>query len=121
MLFHSARMALNFDEGFSAGTTSIGERSRQLCLSSTDEITSILRKVRHQYGLKYSPIIFIYGIVQANRTLSAFGASEGCNSLLAVLEECSVAWVLARQMKGRASLGYAPSVQAECSSDEIVA
>lgn len=104
LLYHSARIALNFDESFSADTTGVGERSRQTCLSSAQEIAAITRRMRHQHGLRFSPIVLIYGIVQAGQATRAFGTVEEYNPLVAMLTECSSTWHLAQQMKERMSL-----------------
>lgn len=107
VLFHSARIALNFDQGFSANTIDISQRSRDICLSSADEIFAIVRNIRYQYGLKYSPIVLIYGVVQATRAMGAFRAENDHSSLETALTEISSTWRLAEHMKTRISTGFA--------------
>lgn len=70
-------------------------------MSSAQDISHIVRKYRSQFGLGHSPLIMIYGIMQAARTLTAFGIPEEAQYLLLSLDECSSAWALAQQARGR--------------------
>lgn len=73
--------------------------ARKDCLSSAENIANIVRKYRSQYGLGHSPLMMIYGVTQAARTLSSLGTSEEAQYLLHSLDECSSAWSLAHQVR----------------------
>ncbi|CAG9998291.1 unnamed protein product [Clonostachys byssicola] len=75
------------------------ENARAMCLSSAQDIISIVRKYRSSYGLKHTPFIFIYGIVQALRTSQAIGIAQESNYLINILEESSATWDLARHIR----------------------
>lgn len=77
------------------------DNARNDCVSSAQDISHIVRKYRSQFGLGHSPLIMIYGIMQAARTLAAFGIPEEAQYLLLSLDECSSAWALAHQARGR--------------------
>ncbi|KAK2605722.1 hypothetical protein N8I77_008539 [Diaporthe amygdali] len=102
LLFRSIRIALNFDH---ATSDNIGEASkenaRKDCVSSAQDISHIVRKYRSQFGLAHSPLMMIYGIVQAARTLAVFGTPEEAQYLLLSLDECSSAWALAHRARAR--------------------
>lgn len=59
---------------------------------------AILRKYRSQHGLQYSPLVFIYGAVRAAQVVASFGIPEELSYILQVLDECSGAWTLARDL-----------------------
>ncbi|KXH28465.1 hypothetical protein CNYM01_10576 [Colletotrichum nymphaeae SA-01] len=101
LLFHSVRIALNFEQAVSHDISALKDNARKDCLSSAEDIAHIVRKYRSQYGLGHSPLMMIYGVMQAVRTLSLFGTSEEAQYLLHVLDECSSAWTLAHQARDR--------------------
>lgn len=100
LLFHSARIALNFDSATSEDATAAQKSAREYCLSSARDVTAILRKYRSQYGLRYAPFVLIYGLVQAARCLAVFGALEESSYMTRALDECSMTWKLGQQMRG---------------------
>lgn len=102
LLFRSVRIALNFDHATS-DTVAVAARdnARKDCVSAAQDIAQIVRKYRSQFGLGHSPLMMIYGIMQAARTLSAFGTPEEAQYLLLSLDECSSAWALAHQARDR--------------------
>ncbi|UPK97035.1 hypothetical protein LCI18_007970 [Fusarium solani-melongenae] len=99
LLFHSARIALNFDQALSSLPTAADQASREYCLSSAEDIASILRRYRHQYGLRHAPLILVYGIVQASRAMNTLGVPAEAQPLMQALGECAVTWNLAEQAK----------------------
>ncbi|UQC86306.1 uncharacterized protein CLUP02_11806 [Colletotrichum lupini] len=101
LLFHSVRIALNFEQAVSHDIAALKDNARKDSLSSAEDIAHIVRKYRSQYGLGHSPLMMIYGVMQAVRTLSLFGTPEEAQYLLHVLDECSSAWTLAHQAKDR--------------------
>ncbi|KAJ4322679.1 hypothetical protein N0V84_004704 [Fusarium piperis] len=99
LLFHSARIALNFDQALSSLPTTADQASREYCLSSAEDIASILRRYRHQYGLRHAPLILVYGVVQASRAINTLGVPAEAQPLMQALGECAVTWNLAEQAK----------------------
>ncbi|RSL75884.1 hypothetical protein CEP51_010468 [Fusarium floridanum] len=99
LLFHSARIALNFDQALSSLPTAADQASREYCLSSAEDIASILRRYRHQYGLRHAPLILVYGVVQASRAMNTLGVPAEAQPLMQALGECAVTWNLAEQAK----------------------
>lgn len=100
LLFHSARIALNFDQAVSLLSNASDQGPRQCCISSAEDIASILRRYRHQYGLRHAPLILVYGIVQAIRAFDTLGVPEESHPLIQALAECSITWNLAEQARG---------------------
>lgn len=100
LLFHSARIALNFDQAVSVLSNASDQGPRQCCISSAEDIASILRRYRHQYGLRHAPLILVYGIVQAIRAFDTLGVPEESHPLIQALAECSITWNLAEQARG---------------------
>lgn len=80
-------------------SSSGGSNPKDVCLSSAQDIMAILRKYRSQHGLRYSPLVFIYGAVRAAQVVASFGIPEELSYLLQVLDECSGAWALASNLK----------------------
>ncbi|KAM5374788.1 hypothetical protein ACJZ2D_006282 [Fusarium nematophilum] len=99
LLFHSARIALNYDQALSLLPSAADQASQQYCLSSAEDIASILRRYRHQYGLRHAPLILVYGVVQASRAMNTLGVPEEAQPLMQALGECAVTWELAEQAK----------------------
>ncbi|RSM00805.1 hypothetical protein CEP52_008905 [Fusarium oligoseptatum] len=99
LLFHSARIALNFDQALSSLPTAADQASREYCLSSAEDIASILRRYRHQHGLRHAPLILVYGVVQASRAMNTLGVPAEAQPLMQALGECAVTWNLAEQAK----------------------
>lgn len=102
LLFHSVRIALNFEEATSGSVVPLQNDARKDCLSSAEDITNIVRTYRSQYGLGHSPLMMIYGVTQAAKALSSLGGtSEEAQYLLQSLDECSSAWTLATRARER--------------------
>lgn len=72
-----------------------------VCLASAQAIVALLRKYRSQYSLQHAPLVFVYGTVRAAETVASFGIPEELSYLLQALDECSLAWSLARNTKER--------------------
>ncbi|KAF6810345.1 transcription factor, partial [Colletotrichum plurivorum] len=77
------RIALNFDHATSESISSTAESARENSVSSAQDITHILRKYRSQYGVRHSPLIMIYAVMQSARALTSFG-TVGLSSLPAI-------------------------------------
>ncbi|KAF6792630.1 transcription factor [Colletotrichum sojae] len=101
LLFHSVRIALNFDHATSESISSMAENAHENCVSSAQDVTHILRKYRSQYGLRHSPLIMVYAVMQSARALTSFGTYEEANYLLHSLDECCAAWGLAHQARAK--------------------
>ncbi|KAF5527928.1 putative transcriptional regulatory protein [Colletotrichum aenigma] len=101
LLFHSVRIALNFDHAASGHSGAMIDNARKDCVSSAQNITHISRKYRSQYGLLHSPLIMIYAVMQAARTLTLFGTAEEAQYLVHSLDECCAAWDLAEQARNK--------------------
>lgn len=63
VLFHNVRVVLNSETCRGTYLGGDSEKARAMCLSSAQDIISIVRKYRTSYRLKHTPFIFIYGIV----------------------------------------------------------
>lgn len=101
LLFYSTLIALNFDQAEVDPSTKPQESSRDICVASAEAITCLVRKYRQQHGLRFAPIILIYSISQAARTLRSFGACQDeTGYLYSVLGECSSTWGLAGEALG---------------------
>jgi hypothetical protein len=104
MLFNGTRIALHFHQGTAYSSlepdcTQSG--SSEVCCSAAQNILALVRKYKSRYGLQHAPIIFIYGIIQAIRSLNAFGSSqEESQYLLQALGGSAITWGLARQVGG---------------------
>ncbi|KAF0324443.1 transcription factor [Colletotrichum asianum] len=101
LLFHSVRIALNFDHAASGHSGAMIDNARKDCVSSAQDITHISRKYRSQYGLLHSPLIMIYAVMQAARTLTLFSTAEEAQYLVHSLDECCAAWDLAEQARNK--------------------
>ncbi|KAL3295967.1 TEA1-TY1 enhancer activator [Colletotrichum asianum] len=95
------RIALNFDYAASGHSGAMIDNARKHCVSSAQDITHISRKYRSQYGLLHSPLIMIYAVMQAARTLTLFGTAEEAQYLVHSLDECCAAWDLAEQARNK--------------------
>ncbi|KAL0930093.1 transcription factor [Colletotrichum truncatum] len=101
LLFQSARIALNYDQATSNQCSEETESARKCCISSAEDITYIMRKYRSQYGLNHSPLVMVYGVMQACRAHTVFGTHDEAQYLLRSLDECCAAWCLAHQTRLR--------------------
>ncbi|KAI8262562.1 hypothetical protein K4K58_000538 [Colletotrichum sp. SAR11_239] len=101
LLFHSARIALNYDQAIATRGSESEERSRVYCSTSATDVTSLLRTYRTQYGLQHAPLVFVYGAVQACRSAKAFGIAEELQYLNQTLGELSSIWGLSREVLRR--------------------
>ncbi|KZL64436.1 transcription factor [Colletotrichum tofieldiae] len=102
LLFHSVRIALNYDQAAASRGGNTEEKLRLYCITSVQDITSLLRTYRSQYGLQHAPLVFVYGAVQASRSAKAFGITEESQYLIQMLGELSSAWGLSREVLARA-------------------
>ncbi|KZL83113.1 transcription factor, partial [Colletotrichum incanum] len=98
LLFHSVRIALNYDQAVASRGGDTEEKLRLYCITSAQDITSLLRTYRSQYGLQHAPLVFVYGAVQASRSVKAFGITEESQYLIQMLRELSSAWSLSREV-----------------------
>ncbi|CAM1501855.1 Fc.00g038390.m01.CDS01 [Cosmosporella sp. VM-42] len=96
-LFHSVRIAINFDSATSPDLDMNTGTFRTTCLSAAQDIISLVRRYRVQFGLKHAPISFVYAILQAARATKSLGIPQESQYLMQTLEKCSVTWELARQ------------------------
>lgn len=102
LLFRSVRIALTFDHATSENIdVAAKDNARKDCVASAQDIAHIVRKYRSQFGLGHSPLMMIYGIMQAARTLAVFGTPEEAQYLLLSLDECASAWALVHQARDR--------------------
>ncbi|KAL3297326.1 TEA1-TY1 enhancer activator [Colletotrichum asianum] len=101
LLFHSARIALNYDQAIATRGSESEERSRVYCSTSATDVTSLLRTYRTQYGLQHAPLVFVYGALQACRSAKAFGIAEELQYLNQTLGELSSIWGLSREVLRR--------------------
>ncbi|KAH6975116.1 fungal-specific transcription factor domain-containing protein [Ilyonectria sp. MPI-CAGE-AT-0026] len=92
LLFHGARIALNFDSTVWDDQSAVQKSSREYCVSSAHDIISIIRKYRSQYGLRCAPFVLIYALAQAARCVTIFGTVEESHYLSRTLAECSTTW-----------------------------
>ena len=97
VLFHSVRIAINFDAATRSDLDMDAGTFRTTCVSSAQDIISLVRKYRVQFGLKHAPITFVYGIVQASRAIKSLSIPQEFQYLMQTLEETSVTWDLAKQ------------------------
>ena len=97
VLFHSVRIAVNFDSATSPDLDVDTGTFRTTCLSSAQDIILLVRKYRVQFGLKHAPIAIVYGMVQAARTTKSLGIPQEFQYLKQTLEGSSSTWELARQ------------------------
>ncbi|KAH6997389.1 hypothetical protein EDB80DRAFT_883533 [Ilyonectria destructans] len=96
MLFGSARIALHCDQ---TNSNQGDDRARLVCISSAQEVVSIFRRYRSRFGLSHAPLIFIYGMVQAIRSLITFESTSESQYLIQALDKCCVTWGLAGQAR----------------------
>ncbi|GKT93835.1 transcription factor [Colletotrichum tofieldiae] len=96
------RIALNYDQAAASRGGNTEEKLRLYCITSVQDITSLLRTYRSQYGLQHAPLVFVYGAVQASRSAKAFGITEESQYLIQMLGELSSAWGLSREVLARA-------------------
>lgn len=89
---------MNFDPAALEMLTMTQRKFRDHCVSSAQDIVALVRKYRSQYGLRYAPIVLIYGLTQASRCMSLFGTEEEVNYLTKALEECSATWKIGLQL-----------------------
>lgn len=106
MLLNSLRVVLNLEAspkpspaGMDATDTPGDDEA---ALSSARNIIAIVRKYRNQYGLRYAPFVFIYGVAKAFQIIAVSGIPEERAYLLHALDECSETWGLARTLKEHA-------------------
>ncbi|GKT51153.1 putative transcriptional regulatory protein [Colletotrichum spaethianum] len=92
------RIALNYDQAVASRSGDTEDILRLYCVASAQDITSLLRTYRSQYGLQNAPLVFVYGAVQASRSAKAFGITEESQYLIQMLGELSSAWGLSREV-----------------------
>lgn len=98
MLFHSIRIAANFDRALVNDRSSAEEISRRYSISSAQEIISLIRIYRLKHGLQYSSLVLVYATAQACRAVRAFGIAEEYESLIGLLRESASTWTLANEV-----------------------
>ncbi len=91
LLYHSVRIALNVDHVRSEISKALSENARRVCMASAQDITHILRWYRSHYGLRHSPLIMVYAIVQGTQILSLLGTQAETQYLAKTLDECCIA------------------------------
>ncbi|KAJ0164554.1 hypothetical protein CTA2_731 [Colletotrichum tanaceti] len=101
LLFHSVRIALNHDQAVVSRGGDAEEELLLYCVTSTQDITSLLRTYRSQYGLEHAPLVFIYGTVQASRSVKTFDIKKVRYYLMQMLGELSSAWGLSKEVLAR--------------------
>ncbi|KAK0708706.1 hypothetical protein B0H67DRAFT_346741 [Lasiosphaeris hirsuta] len=101
VIFHSLRIVLNLETVDMAASPSDRNSSKAVCRSSAEDIIAILRKYQSQHGLRYAPLTFVYGAARAAQVVGLFGIPKEWSYLLQVLDACSQAWTLARDVKGK--------------------
>ncbi|KXH47352.1 hypothetical protein CSIM01_05289 [Colletotrichum simmondsii] len=101
LLFHSVRIALNYDQAIASRGSDADEKPQSYCVTSAQHITSLVRTYRSQYGLQHAPLVFVYGAVQASRSAKAFNITEENQYLIRMLGELSSAWSLSREVMAK--------------------
>ncbi|KAF4780726.1 hypothetical protein HER10_EVM0001512 [Colletotrichum scovillei] len=101
LLFHSVRIALNYDQAIASRGSDADEEPQSYCVTSAQHITSLVRTYRSQYGLQHAPLVFVYGAVQASRSAKAFNITEESQYLNQMLGELSSAWSLSREVMAK--------------------
>ncbi|KXH42114.1 hypothetical protein CNYM01_05773 [Colletotrichum nymphaeae SA-01] len=101
LLFHSVRIALNYDQAIASRGSDADEKPQSYCVTSAQHIASLVRTYRSQYGLQHAPLVFVYGAVQASRSAKAFNITEESQYLNQMLGELSSAWSLSREVMAK--------------------
>lgn len=97
-LLYSTQTAFNFDIAETNAAINAENESKNICLMAAHNILCLIRKYRQQHGIRHAPIILIYSLCQAMRTLRTFGSvQEECDYMYGLLSECSGVWGLAAQ------------------------
>ncbi|KAM0425355.1 hypothetical protein ACHAPT_009411 [Fusarium lateritium] len=98
LLFHGSRIAMNFDAAAVDISTNVQQTFRDHCVSSSQDIISLVRRYRSQYGLRYAPFALVYSLAQASRCMALFGMEEEVKYLGKALQECSGTWEIGHQL-----------------------
>ncbi|KAI5460498.1 fungal-specific transcription factor domain-containing protein [Mariannaea sp. PMI_226] len=98
LLFHGTRIAMNFDAAVLDITEPALQNFRDHCVSSAQDITSLVRRYRSQYGLRYAPFALVYSLAQASRCMSFFGTDDEVKYLAKAMSECSSTWEIGHQL-----------------------
>ncbi|KAL7944957.1 fungal-specific transcription factor domain-containing protein [Trichoderma barbatum] len=104
LFYHSARIALNHDYAVAEHQGAERNSSSQYCITSAQDIITLVRTYRVRYNLRHSPLVLVYACVQAIRVVSILGTPEEELYLTQALGECSGTWALANQMQLRLAL-----------------
>lgn len=96
---------MNHSQATLADQGVVGEAAREYCTFSAQNILSLVRNYRLQYGLQYAPLILVYAAVQAIRTLKTVGIPEEMEYLAHALVECAQTWKIASQVPVVAGYG----------------
>jgi chloramphenicol O-acetyltransferase len=99
LLYNSIRIALNYEEATIYNFKPARKDSLRYCVTSAEDIITLVRNYKLQYGLRYSPLILIYATIQASRSVRRFGIPEEYNYLVSSLVECSETWSIASQVQ----------------------
>lgn len=113
LLYNSARISLYFDEASSVDRLEFAIVAREACNWAAMEIHALLRRFRHQYGLRPSPLIMVYALAQAIRATRAFDSNEGTKSLVESMSGVADTWALANKVMHRPGEVSKSSEQAE--------
>lgn len=82
------------------GLAEMRDMSRSACASAAQDVVYMVRHYRSQHGLRHAPLIFIYGIVQAHRAMTALQTTpQEVTYLAQSLDECCTTWGLAVQAR----------------------
>lgn len=95
LLYSSIRVALNYEQATVRSLGPVNEASVGYCVASAQDILALVRTYKLQYGLRHSPLVLIYAIVQASRAIEAFSIPEEQSYLSRSLAECSQTWKIA--------------------------
>ncbi|KAK4076582.1 transcriptional regulator family: Fungal Specific TF [Trichoderma aggressivum f. europaeum] len=99
-----ARIALNHDNAVTGHQEIERNSSCQYCVTSAQNIITLVRIYRVRYDLRHSPLVLVYACVQAIRVVSILGTSEEEEYLTQALGECSGTWALANQIQLRLAI-----------------
>lgn len=109
MLYHTSRISLNWPFLIRSHNPSNSDSHQclDICISSIETITNILKRCKPQHLLKTSPLTFVHGAIMAaevsahllhsNLVLDSSATIEEATSVLdAALEDLSYSWEIAR-------------------------
>ena len=98
LLYNSTRIALNYERATTNDLDAAREIALRYCTTSAQDILTLVRNYKLQYGLRHSSLVLIYATAQASRSIKAFGIPEERGYLVQALAECSLTWNIASQV-----------------------